>query len=354
MRRRLKGRVPAWQTVTDDTLREALERFLRDEIGREVRVANLRRLSGGASARLYGFDLDDGEGGPRRLVLRMDPERGDILSSRAAEYALLCVAAEAGVCVPAVHWFGDAAAGLGAAFFIMDHVGGESLGRRLLRDPRYQTTRERLPGELARELALIHAIDPADERLREHLGGQPTGIGAEVERYRGILETAAGGHPMPVLELAGRWLERSAPVAGDTTLVHGDFRIGNVLFDERGLTAVLDWELAHAGDPMEDLGWLCVRAWRFGADELAAGGLCSREQLWRLYERESGRRVDPERAMYWEIFGNWKWAIICMVQAAGHRAGRHPDVELAAIGRRVAEVEWELLDLLEGGPDRAG
>ncbi|RMF19512.1 MAG: phosphotransferase family protein [Deltaproteobacteria bacterium] len=340
--------------ASDEELRERLERFLRARTGRDLSVRGFKRLAGGASARLYGFELDDGEAPARRLVMRMDPERGDILSSRAAEYALLATAREAGVRVPEVHWFGDAGAGLGAAFFVMDHVDGESLGRRLLRETRYSKTRERLPADLARELARIHAIDPTDPRLREHLDREPAGVGAEIERYRTIMETAAGGHPMPVLELAGRWLERAAPSGGETTLVHGDFRIGNVLFDENGLTAVLDWELSHAGDPMEDLGWLCVRAWRFGADDLPAGGLCSREHLWSLYEQASGRRVDPERAMYWEIFGNWKWAIICMVQAAGHKAGRFPDVELAAIGRRVAEVEWELLDLLEQQGSHAG
>ena len=118
------------------------------------------------------------------------------------------------------------------------------------------------------------------------------------------------------------------------------------MFDERGLTAVLDWELSHIGDPLEDLGWLTVRAWRFGADDSPVGGLCSRERLLELYEEASGRAVDRAAYAYWEIFGNWRWAVICVLQASGYSAGSYPNVELASLGRRVAEVECEMLTLM--------
>jgi aminoglycoside phosphotransferase (APT) family kinase protein len=170
---------------------------------------------------------------------------------------------------------------------------------------------------------------------------------SEVARYLTSLTMAAGDDPYPVLALVGRWLEQHAPNASRRAVVHGDFRIGNILYDASGLTAVLDWELAHVGDPLEDVGWLCVRAWRFGNDEMPVGGLCSREQFWELYEGESGVVVDPAAALYWELFGNWKWAIICVIQAASFRKGRYPNLELASLGRRVGEVEWELLSLLE-------
>jgi aminoglycoside phosphotransferase (APT) family kinase protein len=241
----------------------------------------------------------------------------------------------------------------------MDRLAGEAIARKLHREDRYAKARQRLPEDLAISLARIHAIDPDDPRLAslrsEGIAGASSGDFAarEIARYRELLAHAGAGHPFPLLALAARWLEQSRPAGARQTVVHGDFRIGNVMFDEHGLTGVLDWELAHLGDPLEDLGWIAVRAWRFGRDDLAIGGLCSRERFWELYERESGVRVDPAAARYWEIFGNWKWAIICVMQGASHKAGPRPDVELAAIGRRVAEVEWEILDLLEEA-DRAG
>jgi aminoglycoside phosphotransferase (APT) family kinase protein len=222
-----------------------------------------------------------------------------------------------------------------------------------LRDDAYARARVALPGELARELACIHAIDVEDARLAELRARAPSDADPkrfaryEVARYRALIDAADGDWARPALRFAERWLLVRAPDARRAALVHGDFRIGNVMFDERGLTAVLDWELAHVGDALEDLGWLAVRAWRFGRDELAIGGLCSREELWSSYERESGVSIDHDSALWWEVFGNWKWAIICVLQAASHKTGRYPNIELASLGRRVAEVEWELIRLLE-------
>src|SRR5262249_31949082 len=157
--------------------------------------------------------------------------------------------------------------------------------------------RSALPGDLARELARIHAIDVGDERVsalrtRAAAGDDPRRFARfEIARYRDLLAVADQGWPRPALRFAERWLLAHAPACDRATLVHGDFRVGNVMFDERGLTAVLDWELAHVGDPLEDLGWLAVRAWRFGRDDLAVGGLCARESFWELYERETGAPI---------------------------------------------------------------
>jgi aminoglycoside phosphotransferase (APT) family kinase protein len=356
--------------MDDDQLREALERFLIGELGHEVRIGRLQPLPGGASRKIYAFDLVDeiaGDHEPSPLVLRMDPEAGRLQSDRAEEYALLAAAHAAGVTVPAVRWLGTEKAGLGASFVVMDRVEGQAIARRLLRDDAYAHTREVLPAQLARELARIHAIDvgaPGLESLRRSAADAGAGLDAsdprrfaraEIRRYRELLAVFDGDYPRPVFELAGRWLERNAPAVERPAVVHGDFRIGNILFDESGLTAVLDWELAHLGDPLEDLGWLTVRAWRFGVDERPVGGLCARQALWELYERSGGQPVSVPAARYWEIFGNWKWAVICVAQAGGHKAGRFPNVELAALGRRVAEVEWELLGLLcEAFRDGAG
>jgi aminoglycoside phosphotransferase (APT) family kinase protein len=341
-------------------LTAALERSLRDHFGRAVTVSDLALLAGGASRNIYGFTVRvAGEDRPRTLVARSDAAPGRIRGTGVDEFALVAAAAEAGARVPRVYCRGRFGGPEGVEFYVMDRLAGEAIARRLHRDDRYAKAREQLPADLATSLARIHSIDLQDSRL-ESLRGDGTSeaddgdfAAGEISRYRELLDQAGGGHPFPVLALAARWLKRSRPACPRRTVVHGDFRVGNVMFDEHGLTGVLDWELAHLGDPLEDLGWLAVRAWRFGRDDLPIGGLCSRERFWQLYERESGVRVDPAAARYWEIFGNWKWAIICVMQGASHKAGPRPDVELAAIGRRVAEVEWEILDLLEEA-DRAG
>ena len=347
--------------VNDDNLRKALEQFLRSHGSPGVVVTSLEELSGGASCRVYRFEIDSG---PPALVLRLDRQGGGVDGTRRDEHALLDAARRAGVTVPAVHQLGAETDGLGGAFFVMDLVPGEALARRLLRDDRYAGARRALPAQLGRELARLHAIDAGQPSLsflaaRAPGGDDPRRFAlAEIERYRQILDVMSADQPYPLLRLAARWLEQSAPEVRRPALVHGDFRIGNVMFDETGLTAVLDWELSHVGDPIEDLGWLCVRTWRFGNDSLAAGGLCSREELLGHYERSGGAAGAWSALAWWELFGNWKWAIICRMQAARHTAGKWPDVELAAIGRRVAETEQEILALLDSAagdsPDRAG
>jgi len=278
-------------------------------------------------------------------VLRRDPPGHVIESSRQGEFELLKAARAAGVPVPAVRWCESDPAVLGSAFFVMELVGGEAIARRLLRDAEYSRAREVLPEQLAGALARIHAMDvgPLDFLARPAASTSPAA--SELARYRSVFDTIAPD-PHPVLELAFRWLGARTPAAAMQTVVHGDFRMGNVLVDAGGLTAVLDWELAHVGDSMEDLGWLCVRAWRFGA-AAPVGGLCERERLLDAYARASGRAVDPAVVHWWEVFGNLKWAIVCIMQAHTFLSGAR-NVELASLGRRTCETELELLDLLDG------
>jgi len=333
----------------------ALQEFIRRQQAGQaagddaLRVGGLTRLSGGASCEVYGFDLHAGDEPTRAMVLRADRPGKDFSASRADEYAVLREAEQAGVTVPHAHWLGSADDGLGVPFMVMDFVPGLALGQRLLRDDAYASTREALPAQLAGELARLHAAAPG-HRLP---GATPAGDDprrfalAAVKQWTAAAATLHTDYPRPALDLAARWLKLNAPSVQEPVLVHGDFRIGNIMFDERGLTAVLDWELAHLGDPAEDLGWLCVRSWRFGRDHPAVGGLCTRDRLLELYREAGGRAVSADQLRYWEIFGNWKWAVICLLQAASARAGSRPDVELAAIGRRVPAVEWELVDLLD-------
>jgi aminoglycoside phosphotransferase (APT) family kinase protein len=160
--------------------------------------------------------------------------------------------------------------------------------------------------------------------------------------YRATLD--ALGVPSPTFEWAFRRLGASRPAPSPPAIVHGDFRLGNLMISPSGISAVLDWELVHAGDPLEDLGWVCTRTWRFGQAK-PVGGLGDYGELLDAYEKASGRRVDLETLRWWEAFGSLKWGVICMMQTARHFAGK-TSVELATIGRRVAEVEWDLLDVM--------
>lgn len=151
--------------------------------------------------------------------------------------------------------------------------------------------------------------------------------------------------PNATFELGLRWLDAHRPPTRPAALVHGDFRLGNLIVGPDGLRAVLDWELVHLGDPLEDLGWLCTRAWRFG-EAPAVGGFGSIEQLLAAYRAGGGGDVDPAALHWWQVYGTLRWGVICIGQAAVHLAGLQRSVELAAIGRRVCENEHDLLLLL--------
>lgn len=324
------------------SLKEEVEAFL-DAQG--VRLLMLRRLAGGASQESWIVRIA-GADGERDLVLRRD--MGGALSAtartRAEEFALLGAAHEAGVPVPRVLY--EPLRLEGREGFFMEHLAGETIGRRVVRDEAYAQARRLLPEQAMRALVRIHAIDAA--RLPFLPASQTTlDLIAALERD---LDAVGEGHP--ALELGLRWLRLHAPASERRTLVHGDFRVGNFVVGLEGLRGVLDWELAHVGDPAEDLGWFCVRAWRFGRDDLPAGGITTREHLLAAYREAGGGPVTPGRLRYWEIFGNVKWGIGALSQAARHLRGAEPSVELATLGRLAAEMELETLRLLsesEGG-----
>jgi aminoglycoside phosphotransferase (APT) family kinase protein len=252
------------------------------------------------------------------------------------EARLLAAAAKGGVPVPAVLASSDDPAVVGSPFLLMEHVDGETIPRKILREPAFEKARPRLAGQCGEILARLHAIDPAQV---EGLEG-----GDQLSRYRETLDEL--GEPHPAFELALRVLEANRPPAGPAVVVHGDFRHGNLIIGPDGVRAVIDWELGHRGDPMEDLGWLCVKAWRFGKP-LPVGGFGTYEQLIDGYEAAGGGPVDRDVLWWWETFGVLRWGIICIMQAHQHTSGMVRSVELAAIGRRVCENEWDLLGMLK-------
>lgn len=316
-------------------LASALSDVLADALG-PVTVEGLRRLSGGASRETWSFDGRMPDATVVPLVLQRErPGAVRPGGGMATEAALLRAAARAGVPVAGLVASGADAEPLGAPFLVLERLAGETIARKILRDPQYEPARAVLAEQCGRALAAVHAI-PVDAvaglEEQDQLG-----------QYRAVLD--ALGAPHPAFELAFRWLEANRPPSHRTTVVHGDFRIGNLVVGPEGLRAVLDWELAHVGDPVEDLGWLCVRAWRFGGPG-RVGGFGSLEALLGSYEAASGVAVDPEVVRWWETLGTLKWGIMCIMQANAHLTGLSRSVELAAIGRRVCENEHDLVLLL--------
>jgi aminoglycoside phosphotransferase (APT) family kinase protein len=313
---------------------DALAAALAKAYGPDVTIENLRRDSGGASRLTCAFDARTGAGARHSLILRLATPGGAGIALT-PEAALMRAAAAAGVPAPAVVAADGPDGPLGAEFVVMERVDGETIPRRVLRAPELTEVRPRLAGQCGEILAAIHRI-PADAA---------PGLDASdpVDTWRGILDALGESHP--ALEYALRRLTRDRPRAGREVVVHGDFRNGNLIVGPDGVRAVLDWELAHLGDPLEDLGWLCVKAWRFGSP-LPVGGFGTYDDLVAAYERAAGVAVDRTALRWWEMFGVFKWAVVCVLQAQRHLSGGERSVELAALGRRVAENEWDLLQLL--------
>ena len=313
---------------------------LAEGLGRALggTVHGLHRLSGGASRVTSAFDLES-EGGPtRRLILQMD--RGEAVQKGRVrmEAALLRAAAVAGVPVPAVVTLDDGSE-LGASWLVVERLEGETIPRRVLRDAEWAAARAALTAQAGRALAAVHTIDPAGIE-----GLPPVDPLGDPLPFLDAL-----GEVRPALELGVRWLEAHRPQGGPQVTVHGDYRMGNFLVGPEGLRGVLDWELAHTGDPAEDIGWLCAPAWRFGGSG-DVGGFGALDDLLAAYADAGGDAMTPDRVHWWQVYATVKWATICALQASAHLSGATRSVELAAIGRRVCESEWDLFTLLGTPP----
>jgi aminoglycoside phosphotransferase (APT) family kinase protein len=318
-------------------VKEQLEAVLQPVLG-DVSVEHLRALTGGASRTTWAFDAVTDQ--RRALILRSGPP-DDVHAGMELEAAVQQRAAAAGAPVPHILAADNSPAALGNPYLICDAIAGETIVRKIHRGLD-DTGRARLLHQCAQALAAIHRADPDDIGL--------TGSD-QLTEWRGRLDEM--GDTTATFEWAFRWLDRYRPPPSPQVLVHGDFRMGNVIVDESGLAAVLDWELVHTGEVYEDLAWFCIRAWRFGAPEhLGAGGLGSVESFLAAYEAAAGVALDRDVFRWWLTVATLRWGVICRFQAERHLSGQTPSVELAAIGRRVAETEWDVLDLLEGGGPR--
>lgn len=328
-------------TESQEQLGEFLGAVLAQAFSERPQIQQLQRLTGGAAAQTWAFTAVVGnEAQPLILRLGQDQQQFGAALSKRQEAELIRAAERHGVLAPEVLLTLPAGNAFGEGF-IMRRIDGEALPQRILREPRFASARERLAAQCADNLAAIHAIPVASLPALPLLDAA-----GQLALYR----SAYRDYPpqSPVFEYAFRWLEAHLPASRREVVVHGDFRNGNLLVDEQGITAVLDWELAHIGDPMEDLGWLCVNSWRFGRRDLPVGGFGVRDDLYRAYENASGAIVDTDSIHFWEVFGTLKWGVICLYQAHTHLSGREPSLERAAIGRRVSECEIDLIALLRG------
>jgi len=312
-------------------MKDAFEAGLSELLGRTVEISVPVLLAGGASKEAWAVDA----GGERLLVRRAAVTvMHHHTLTLAQEYAVIEAAFEAGVKVPRPYGYIADLAGREA--FVMERLEGDTIGRRIVQKEELATARGRLPVQLAEELAKIHAI-PA-ERL-------PFLPEARLERM--VEELDEVDEPHPAIELGLWWLRENRPPERPAVVNHGDYRIGNVVVDPEGLVGVLDWEFAHLDDPVRDMAFSLVRAWRFGVPEKRLGGIGDVEPFVERYNELTGLDVQPDELDYWELAGNVAWAIGTLTQAQRHLSGRDRSVELAILGRLSAEVEHEICHLLE-------
>lgn len=326
----------------------AVRELIEQDAGGDPGPLAVRPLGGGASRQVFLIETMSGVD-TRRWVLRRTPPGADSFVPLEAEFAVVLQVSAAGVSVPRPIVFEPEGGRLDTAAYVMQFIEGQTIPQRILRSKGLASARLALPAQMGETLARLHSIPFAG------LSGlprpdQPDPALAACELWEGHLLRI--GEAFPALELGLRWLRLNAPPAPPRrTLVHGDFRLGNLIVGSDGLRAVLDWELCHIGDPCEDLTWLAIRSWRYGNDDLEVAGLTHFDRLLATYRDAGGSSFTPERIHWWTVMSNLKWAVICAIHAHDHRTGKRSGQELAALGRRAAEPEWDMLEgIINGTP----
>jgi aminoglycoside phosphotransferase (APT) family kinase protein len=325
-----------------------LDRLLaavRRHFGSAATIENVVLPTLGGSNLTTIFDVVEGPGeaNRRRLVSRQETyvaANTPFLAPR-LQYQLLEVATKHGIPCPAPVFELAPEDELGRGY-VTAFVSGETFPKRILTDARFASARAKLAGQSGEVLARLHAIPESEVAFLADSPDSRDPLGAQLAR----LDSYGEAHP--AVELGARWLVQHRPKPSRRQLVHGDYRTGNLLVSEDGLEALLDWECAHLGSGLEDLGWLCTRSWRFGQNELPAGGFGSREQLVAAYEKVSGAPVDPAEVHWWEVFGLLRWTVLNVMQAHGHLAEGRRSIGFAACGRNASLYEYELLMTLAG------
>ncbi len=319
----------------------------------DVAVSGLARIPGGASRETWAFDarwtLDGRAPVERRFILRRDPPASLLDSNNDLEFDLYSALAGTSIPVPRVHWIERDGDALERPFYVMERLPGGTDARTLVSSPQFANMRPKITLQKARILAGIHAFDISDPAVLPSLDRPASPADAaphEIARWERTMRADAL-EPQPVLEMALSWLRRHIPRPPERlALVHADYRTGNFLYDcEDGITGVLDWEMAHAGDPVEDVAWVCVKSWRWAGDE-RVGGLCSRDEFIRLYEEAGGAKVDQDALKFWEVLGNLKLAVIFISGTKAVVQGKTPDMLLALTAFVGPGIEAEIMELI--------
>jgi aminoglycoside phosphotransferase (APT) family kinase protein len=322
------------------------ESALKRGIAGFERLTTMTRLSGGASQETWSFDaIVDGKTEP--LILRRSPgglarvTEGSSAVPLATEALAIEESRKVGVAAPRVRYVLQDSDGVGQGY-VMERLPGETIARKILRDKEFDAVRPKLAAQCGEILARIHAVEltPALRAALPVVDGP-----SQLQHYRQLYDTY--DYPHPVFEMAFKWLEPRLAGAARQTLVHGDFRHGNILISPERVEAALDWELCHIGDPLEDIGWICTNTWRFGAAEKVVGGFGDLKDLLAGYEAAGGAKLDEDMARTWIVYGSLKWGVMCMSMYQGFK--KDGSVERAAIGRRSSETEIDLVNLIIGG-----
>ena len=311
------------------------QEFLENSLNKKIKY--LVPLTGGASADINRIIFEDNkESIVRRSVVK---DKAVMAIPKNMEAKIQKIVKEYGAPVPEIIMEFSEGVEIGEGY-VMQSVVGETIPRKILRDDTYKNIRNKLPYEIGKSLAQIHKT-----KLEQLQDLEKITFSGSLEKLFKIYESF--DQPQPVFDLAFKWLENQKILDYEEVLVHGDYRFGNFIISEKKLESIIDWELAHIGNPMEDLGWLCVRSWRFGNVNKRAAGLGDVDELIAGYEANSMIKIDKSQLDMWQLYGSLKWGIICMVQTFAHLSGAVKSLEKAAIGRRVSETEFDLMNMIK-------
>jgi len=306
--------------------------------GQEGKVSNLEPLTGGASAETWKFSFSTKKGSKNLILRKGSGKKSPLAVLKSEEAVIQQKVRESGAPVAEIVAISKDEADLGDAY-LMKLVPGESIARKILRDQKFKSAREKLAFQCGKALATIHSVPIEDFKQVPKKS-----IGEELNRLYTTYKSFE--QPLPVFEYAFKWLGDKDFSSRKDSLVHGDFRLGNLIVDEKGLAAVIDWEMVSIGNPLLDIGWMCVNSWRFGLSEKVVGGFGDLEELLAGYGSVSKEEISVEEVKIWQVLGSLRWGVICLIQAYSHLQGEVNSVEKAAIGRRVSETEIDIVDLL--------
>jgi len=320
---------------------EDLGNILKEKLANtsiEGEIVNLEPLTGGASKEIWKFEVNANGKSDRYILRRGSGVEGPLAIKTSDEAKIQKTVRKLGAQVPEIVAVSSLDEELGDAY-IMKFVHGESIARKILRDEEYKNTLPKLAFECGQSIAKIHQ---ADINEFPFLPSKTV-----FEQINDLYQTYVSfNQPSPVFEYTHLWLKKQNFGEINDALVHGDFRLGNIIVGKDGLKSVIDWELAHIGNPLQDLGWICGNSWRFGNTNKVVGGFGDLADLLKGYNSVSNYHVDENMVKAWQVFGTFRWGVICLIQASAHLTGSINSVEKAAIGRRVSETEIDIVDLL--------